>query len=379
VSAVAAPAFVERRTQPRKSREVYIDAFRGLMALAMVQGHIFDDLLSPTALALPLYQFQVMFHGSTAPGFLFASGFVAGLPRSPLSLRASLRRARRLLFVLGVGYFLHLPYLSFWKIVARATPAEKGEMLSCNPLQLIAVSQLALLVLQWIAGRRWVVAAAASAVAILAVGPFVWASHVSSRLPLFLGAYVDVAVAPSQFPIFPFASFVLAGTVAGAWLGRTDHVTRRRRSLGGAAFLVAVGLLLALVLKDRVDFWSISPAYVLLRMGGLLLLLAAVEWVTTREVPGRHALALLGHETLLVYFLHLVILFGGVIGRSPVVDFKGTLGFGGAFAALVLMLPVLYVAAWAWHRMKMRRPHIARLALAYVTVLVAWEFATRPW
>jgi uncharacterized membrane protein len=349
------------------------------MALAMVQGHIFDDLLSPTALALPLYQFQVIFHGSTAPGFLFASGFVAGLPRSPLSLRASLRRARRLLFVLGVGYFLHLPYLSFWKIVARVTPAEKAEMLACNPLQLIAVSQLALLVLQWIAGRRWVVAAAASAVAILAAGPFVWASHVSSRLPMFLGAYVDMAVAPSQFPLFPFASFVLAGTAAGAWLGRTDRVTRRRRSLGAAAFLVAAGLILALVLKGRVDFWSVSPAYVLLRMGGLLLLLAAVEWVTTREVPGRHVLALLGHETLLVYFLHLVILFGGVLGHSPVVDFKGTLGFGGAFAALVLMMPVLYVAAWAWHRMKMRRPHTAWLALAYVTVLVAWEFATRPW
>ena len=63
-----------------------------------------------------------MFHGSTAPGFLFASGFVAGLPRAPLSLTASLRRARRLLFVLGVGYALHLPYFSLWKVLAEADP-----------------------------------------------------------------------------------------------------------------------------------------------------------------------------------------------------------------------------------------------------------------
>jgi hypothetical protein len=28
-------------------REVYIDAFRGLMALVMVQGHLCDALLSP--------------------------------------------------------------------------------------------------------------------------------------------------------------------------------------------------------------------------------------------------------------------------------------------------------------------------------------------
>ncbi len=92
-------------------RELYIDAFRGLMALVMVQGHVTDTLLTAAAQAQPWYVFQQMFHGSTAPGFLFASGFVAGLPRAPLSLRASLRRARRLLFVLGVGYFLHLPLL----------------------------------------------------------------------------------------------------------------------------------------------------------------------------------------------------------------------------------------------------------------------------
>jgi len=315
------------------------------MALAMVQGHIFDDLLSPLARADRLYQFQVIFHGCTAPGFLFASGFVAGLPRSPLSLKGSLRRARRLLFVLGVGYFLHIPYLSFWKIVGRATPAEKADMLSCNPLQLIAVSQLGLLLLQWLAGRRWVGTAAAAAVAVLAAGPFVWAARLSTHLPLALGAYLDMASTPSQFPIFPYAAFVLAGTAAGAWLGRTDRATRRRRSLQAAGALFAAGILLALVLKDRVDFWSISPAYALLRMGALLLLLAAVEWVTTREVPGRHALGLLGHETLLVYVLHLVLLFGGVFGRSPLQNLHASLGFGGAFVVLVAMLPVLYVAS----------------------------------
>ena len=71
------------------NREVYIDTFRGLMALVMVQGHLCDTLLRPAIRAQALYQFQTMFHGSTAPGFLFASGFVAGLPRAPLSARAA--------------------------------------------------------------------------------------------------------------------------------------------------------------------------------------------------------------------------------------------------------------------------------------------------
>ncbi len=121
------------RTRARRAfpnREIYIDAFRGLMALVMVQGHVMDALLTREALAQPWYVFQLMFHGSTAPGFLFASGFVAGLPRAPLSLRASARRARRLLFVLAVGYFLHLPYVSFWKTLGASSAGGAGRCFS---------------------------------------------------------------------------------------------------------------------------------------------------------------------------------------------------------------------------------------------------------
>src|SRR5262245_55848832 len=125
------------------------------MALVMVQGHVCDALLLPALRALPLYQFETMFHGSTAPGFLFASGFVAGLPRAPLAARAALRRARRLAFVLGVGYALHLPYFSAWKTALEATPAERAAFLACDALQAIAVTQLLVLVLQWLFGRRW--------------------------------------------------------------------------------------------------------------------------------------------------------------------------------------------------------------------------------
>jgi len=91
------------------NREIYIDTFRGLMALVMVQGHLCDALLRPEIRAQAFYQFQTMFHGSTAPGFLFASGFVAGLPRAPLSARAAVRRGLRLGFILATGYVLHLP------------------------------------------------------------------------------------------------------------------------------------------------------------------------------------------------------------------------------------------------------------------------------
>jgi uncharacterized membrane protein len=370
---------VERRERPRKKREIYIDAFRGLMALVMVQGHTFDALLLPSIRAAEPYQWQLLFHGSTAPGFLFASGFVAGLPRAPLSLKASLRRARRLLFVLGVGYSLHLPYLSLWKILNEATPGALAAFLACHALHVIAVSQLFVLGLQWVFGRRWILAAALTAAAVLAVGPWVWASGVSFRLPLALGAYVDQARAPSQFPVFPFAAFVLAGAVAGAALGRQEEGRRKRRALVFGLSLAGAGALIAVALRGTVDFWGVSPGYALIRLGGLILLLRVVESLADREVPGVKALALLGHETLLVYVFHLYLLFGGVLGRPPLDWLVGRATLGQGFLVLGLLVLACLAAAWLWHRFKVHAPHEATLVLALLGTMLVYELVTRPW
>ena len=378
-------ARVSTETPPRpaavvpraRTREVYLDVFRGLMALVMVQGHVCDWLLSPAVRGLPWYQFQVIFHGSTAPGFLFASGFVAGLSRAPLPLTAALRRGRRLLFVLGIGYALHLPYASFWKSLS-ASPEEKLAFLSCNALQAIAVTQLGVLVLQWQLGRRWREATLCLVILVLALGPSIWASHVALALPPALGAYLDSSLG-SPFPLFPFAAFVLSGTLAGSLLGRRGGSERRRGALWAGLALLALGGLLALLLEGHIDFWGVSPAYVLVRLGGLLLLLRLVEAAARRGLPGIPALALLGHETLLVYVIHLLLLYGGITGVAVLGTFAGRLGVPGVILVLSLLVPLLYALARIWHLAKSRAPREAQLAIVFVTVAFVFEFMTRPW
>lgn len=373
----ATPAEPPRR--PRANRELYIDVFRGLMALVMVQGHVFDTLLDPAARAQPWYLFQQIFHGSTAPGFLFASGFVAGLPRAPLSWRAMRRRARRLLFVLGVGYALRLPYLSVWKILNEGTPAERAAAVACDALHAIAVSQLFVLLLQRLFGRRWVWAAGLSAVLVIALSPAAWRPGIAAGLPLPWAAYVSPLRAPSQFPLLPYAAFVLAGTLAGAELGRQDASVRSRRAMVWGLGLVGTGALVWWPLRGQVDFWGPSPAYVLIRLGGLLLLLRLVERATA--VAGRvvRPLALFGHETLLVYVLHLYLLYGGVLGTAPLHSQVGRLGFGGASLVLALMVPVLLAGAFCWRAFKTRAPHEATLVLAFLATALVYELLTRPW
>jgi len=368
------------RAQPDSlgRRELYLDAFRGLMALVMVQGHVMDTLLTRAALAEPWYVWQQMLHGSTAPGFLFASGFVAGLPRAPLSLRAGLRRARRLLFVLAVAYYLHLPYFSLWKTLGASTAAERAALLACDALQVIAATQLFVLLLQSLARRSWTAWAGGLALAIVAVTPLVWHSGIASRLPEAIAPWLDEATG-SRFPVFPFSAFVLVGSLAGAGIGHAPAQRRHRIEIAAGAGLLLLGGGMALVLRGSVDFWGASPAYVLVRLGGLLLLLRVVEAAATRAVPGIQALALLGHETLLVYVLHLTLLFGGVFGPSPLSGWPGTLGFAGATAVVLTMIPVLFGAAWLWRAAKQSAPREAQLAVVFVTIAFLYEFGVRPW
>jgi hypothetical protein len=277
-----------------------------------------------------------------------------------------------------VGYFLHLPYFSLWKTLAASTAAERAALFACDALQVIAVTQLAVLALQWVAGWRWTRLGAVLAAVILAVSPFVWASGWSASLPEAIAPYLDQRTG-SAFPVFPYAAFVLAGTLAGTGLGRSDRPHRRRRALAWGAGLLAAGAVLDLVLGGSVDYWSVSPAYALVRLGALVLVLPVVDWAVHARVPGMRALALFGHETLLVYVLHLFLLFGGVLGNSPLSALAGRLGYAAALGVVAAMMPVLLAAAWAWRRAKHRAPREAQLMLAFLVVAVLYELLTRAW
>ena len=183
----------------------------------------------------------------------------------------------------------------------------------------------------------------------------------------------------SRFPAFPFAAFVLAGTLAGATIGRAEPRKRHRREVAAGLCLLGLGGALAWALAGHVDYWGGSPAYTLVRLGGLLLLVRLVEAAAEARWPGIHGLALLGHETLLVYVLHLYLLFGGVFGDSPLAPWHGRMGLAGASFVLLLFLPVLLAASWLWRDAKRRAPREAQLALVFVTVAFLYEFAVRPW
>src|SRR5262249_51461438 len=153
-------------------------------------------------------------------------------------------------------------------------------------------------------------------------GPWVWSSGLSTRLPLAVAPYVDQRTG-STFPVFPYSAFVLAGTMAGAALGRRDPATRHRRALAWGTGLVAAGAVLARALEGRVASGTLPPGSPPIRWAALVLPPPLVGAAATAALPGFRALPLLGHEPLLVYCLLLYFLFGGVGGAPPLGRFTG--------------------------------------------------------
>src|SRR5262249_61160398 len=107
--------------------------------------------------------------------------------------------------------------------------------------------------------------------------------------------------------------------------------------------------------------------------------LRVIEGAARREGALFRALALLGRETLLVYVLHLLLLFGGLLGPAPLGALHGRPGYGGALLVVAAMVPVLLACPARWRRYKTRAPHAAALVLVFLSVWFLGEFLTRPW
>jgi len=59
-------------------RYLFIDLLRFAAAFLMIQGHVFDALLSTQIKSHSLFYIHDFFHGFIAPAFLFASGVAYG-------------------------------------------------------------------------------------------------------------------------------------------------------------------------------------------------------------------------------------------------------------------------------------------------------------
>ncbi len=382
----------EVRTAPpfKLPRYGFIDLLRGLALVVMIETHVVNAYLPAVLRKGSEFFFWLTFvNGLVAPTFLFATGFSLMLQsksqwESWLQFRLPFwRQMRRLGFICLVAYYSHLQGFSLKRyLVNWGNGTMWAKTFQVDILQCILVSLLVVFALILILRRRslfpW--GAGVLAVSIAFATPWMWSQDFRGKLPLSLALFLNPH-GVSLFPIFPWICFVLAGSFAchfflkSADTGKIQQYMRITSWLG--ILMIAGGLLLRktpYTIPGFVSFYTTSPLYLMIRLGCVLVICALLYMLETRGKWVPRPIQLAGQESLLVYGVHLWIIYGFLRGKH-LRPFLGTQsGYLGCFLiSLAIILFMLYLAKH-WHTLKRNYPDRVRLAQAIIVISMILVF-----
>jgi hypothetical protein len=325
------------------SRLAYIDWLRGLACVLMFQTHSYDAWLGGAARNSKVLMWSQIGGTFPAPLFLFLAGISFALVTdrlwhkglSPNEIAKKTIRRGGEIFALGLLFRIQ-EY-----VIARGW-APWSDLFRVDILNTIGVSMMLMGMVCWcVASRqpsieqrslpggtlprgRYIGAALAVAAVIAGSAPLLWTTWRPRFLPWILESYVNGvhnlgSPQPWLFPIFPWTAFAFAGLAFG--FGLTGDWGLKL----GARFFLASGIVgvaffyIAKFCDSRsfqiypvFDFWHTSPEFFAMRVG-LLLLLVLFAYAWCRWGPGQKGfspLIQLGNTSLLVYWVHIELVYG---------------------------------------------------------------------
>jgi uncharacterized membrane protein len=339
---------------------------RGLAVLVMIQCHSFNSFTRLDLRDGGPYVYSQFIGGMAAPLFLFMAGMTMAFQMESLAQREDDARRRWLISLKRGAYILGIAFLfrfTNWLFsVPRATLQEitKVDILNCMGVGMIALAAGAV----FTGGSRARFGLVAG-LAIAAASPIV-ANLDWSGAPALLQEYIAPGQRTGRFPFFPWSSYLAFGLAAGTIVKRAaaDRIERLMQwgVLVGFA-VVFSGQYFANVpysIYTKSDFWINSPALILIRVGIVLLLMAgAYLWTEYCAGAGWSWMQALGKNSLMVYWVHVMIVYGAVV--RPIkrqLSIQQTL----LATALVTGMMIALSAIWLWW--KDRRPAPQRLRAA---------------
>ncbi|MBI2620025.1 MAG: DUF1624 domain-containing protein [Ignavibacteriales bacterium] len=381
-------------------RYAFLDLYRGIIILVMIEGHVVRELLQPMLRATQAFQIHELLHGITGPGFLFGAGITFGIAAQRrwteyLSFTPVLRkRLRRISLLLALGYMLHLPFFSLWKTLMVTREAGWISFMSFDVLQCIGSSLLILQVLMLIIRkeRLFVGAIVVLMLAMVYASPLIWGSESVQGLPRAISMALQ-GNSGSTYPLFPNSAFLFAGAFASyefmkfADLGRQAEFVKRLAVAG--ILLHILGLVLEAIpveVYPAIDYWQTSPNFFLIKLGGLFLLVSGVWFLEHRLFSRQFSfkarwLLLLGVESLFVYVVHLLAVYGWILNQEFNLSsaWANDFGWGTALGITALLTAVLAFLAWGWNRLKTDHVVLMKGIAWWLGGTFLYEFLTRPY
>lgn len=388
-SAVLTAEVGERASAPVEYKRIAsIDALRGLAVLCMIETHVLNGCLDGVYKSGWLYRNIDLLNGFVSVAFLFCAG--AGFWIAATKKRELFRRAerplwlyvRRLLFILLIAYWLHLPTHSL--AMLQTMPVEQwSRVFQFDILHTIVACLLVCLGVAFLPVR---VATMRAVFAVLALGcflaaPAVWQWHPEYALPLPLAMpFMEQPI--SKFPLFPWGGYLFAGAAVTGYFAEVREPKRVATVLAVAGF----ALLFFLVNTKWTHhmyyemWWFVSPEHSLYRLLGVVAffgVLYRAEHYLTHTRIGK-TLCIIGQESLGFYMVHLLIVYGSVLNPGITAWLQGKLN-PYTFALVTIAVAVAtYGIVMAWRNLKQSDSTRAQFVLWAFAALFVLVFVIAP-
>jgi hypothetical protein len=325
----------------------------------MFQTHCYDSWLGGEARKSTFFMYSQLVGTLPAPLFLFLAGISFALVTDKLlkkevpAGRIAHTTIQRGAEILALGLLFRLQeFLIAWGW------APWSDLLRVDILNTIGLSMMLMGCVCWMllslkVKSRFRLASATSGVALMIAlcTPWLWTVRPARWLPWPLESYIDGVhnlgePQPWLFPIFPWSAFAFAGlaigfTLLSNWARQHEASTFLLTGLSGIGLVYFARWLDAMPwqLYPVYDFWHTSPNFFLIRAGLLAAILSGgyawCRWGLGKV--GFSPLIQLGRTSLLVYWVHIELVYGrfSILPKHAVAIRTASLGL---LAIIVLML-----------------------------------------
>lgn len=306
-------------------RILYLDLLRAFAVLMMVQGHTIHTFLAEEYRTFDSVFYTVwhMMRGYTAPVFMFTAGVVFTylfyLKKLPFAENPRVKKGiKRFALLLITGYLLRYPT---YKIFSLAHVSHERWLIffSVDALHLIGFGLLTIIGLAYVAQKfkvsPYLLFGLVSGL-IFIFAPIARGIEWTAFLPLPIAAYFSYDVG-SLFPLVPWIGYVLCGAMLGYYISNNKAVVRSKEF--GIRLLVIGSMLLFISiffgqLEYRIfhetNLGGSSLSLVMQRVSVVLLLNSFLSFIALglNKVP--FLIVLIGRNTLSIYVVHLILLYG---------------------------------------------------------------------
>lgn len=332
----------------------FLDWSRGLAVVVMLQGHVFHSFAKTDLHGDGPFMLSQFFGGMGPAIFLVLTGMTlaflmdarekAGL--GPIDRwKAALKRA---------GYLFSLAFLFRLQLWIFAYPQSPSALLKVDVLNCMGFAMALMSVMAIFTTAERVRLCAVLGAAIAAASPVVslidW-----SWMPAALSAYIVPSY--DYFAFFPWAAFIAFGLSLGSILRMVQPEQMNRlmqwSALAGLA-LVAGGQYfsnLPYSVYPKSEFWLNSPGLIVIKLGGVILILAsAFVWNEYAVGASWSWLRQLGTTSLLVYWVHIELVYGRWLGAWK--ESMNNIECGIASALVIALMLGLSIGRTRWNAIR---------------------------